>query len=141
MKIFKIANSIQYLPVEYDDYNLEDIDVFNGIENVEKHSGINILRDQEPTIVAVLNGNIVGVLWESFSGDEYSFDVAVLPEFRRMGIAKKLIDIALSNYSDYEDMGAKIKLDVVNPNLESYLKTLGFIVEEKIGGHSIMTRN
>ena len=114
------------------------IDIYDGITNVERSSSINILRDKEPNSIYIKDDMVVGVLWDSFDNGKYSFDVVVLPEYQRSGIAKKLIDSAMANYSMFEDSGAVIELDVVNPQLAKYLKSIGFETVENIQGHEIM---
>jgi len=123
---------------EYNDDMEDIIDIYDGINTVERSSSINILRDKEPNAVYIKDDMIVGVLWDSFDSEKYSFDVIVLPEYQRSGIAKKLIDTAMSNYSMFEDSGAIIELDVVNPQLAKYLKSIGFETVENIQGHEIM---
>lgn len=156
-KIYRKANnnSISYMSVQdiqdggFDDLDEcdgmdsedcipENIDLDSGLANLESSSSINVLRGKEASIVAISNNMIVGALYEEFSNNEYSFDVIVLPEFQRKGIAKQLINDALSHFYSYEEMGAVMRLDVVNSNLEKYLKSIGLKEIDRTDGHVIM---
>jgi ribosomal protein S18 acetylase RimI-like enzyme len=142
VKIFGTNNiSIEYVDGT-DLYESEDLD-YVEIEDVQRSSGINILSSMALKAVAKVDGKIVGCLWDSYyaSEDEYSFDVAVLPEYQRQGIGKMLIDAGINTFqAEYIDMNpdAKLRLNVVNHDLVNYLVSIGFIVKERIGDHVIM---
>ena len=62
--------------------------------------------------VATLDGNVVGYMGlQIFSGDGYVTNVAVLPEYRRQGIAKMLIEKQMQNDMSF------ITLEVRESNL------------------------
>ncbi len=142
MKIFG-TNSVSIEYVDGTDlYESEDLD-YVEIEDVQRSSGINILSAMELKAVAKVDGKIVGCLWDSYyrTEGEYSFDVAVLPEYQRQGIGKMLIDAGIDTFqSEYIDMNpdAKLRLNVVNHDLVNYLVSIGFIVKDRIGDHVIM---
>ena len=142
MKIYKVSQSseINYLNIaDTDEFGLDSFLVYDAVDYLERNSGINILRGKEVSTIAMSGEKVVGALWDEFDGENYSFDVAVLPEYRRMGIAKNLIGDALSNYSMYQELGAKIILDVVNVDLANYLQKIGFEVIEEFDGRKIMS--
>jgi len=103
---------------------------------------INILRNKEINSVAILNGKVVGVLYDSWYQDEYSFDVIVDPKFQQQGIGKKLIDAAMiSFHNDSDGRGdhPHIRAEVVNKNLITLLSRLGFKPAGQEGGITFMT--
>ena len=80
----------------------------NEVENIEKicfahpWSKADLERqlnlDTSHFAVATLDGNVVGYMGlQIFSGEGYVTNVAVLPEYRRQGIAKMLIEKQLQN--------------------------------------------
>ena len=83
---------------------------------------------------------MVGALYVENNNYEFSFDVIVAKEARGQGIGAKLIDMALAQHRDQEnEMGTELRVDVVNPWVEKYLKHKGLKVLTKQGGHTIMT--
>jgi len=106
--------------------------------------GLNILRNKEILFIAKNEkGEVLGGVvaeWDSFERGRYnddeeeetinsfSFDVATKEENSFSFVGPKLIDAALRHYESekhlYEDMnGGKtiIKLEVINPKLESFI--------------------
>lgn len=77
--------------------------------------------------LAFADGEAAGYIGvQIFSGEGYITNVAVLPEFRRQGIAKALIETALSNKMEF------LTLEVRESNAAAIAlyKSLGF---EKVG--------
>ncbi|MGA0844824.1 MAG: GNAT family N-acetyltransferase, partial [Arenicellales bacterium] len=128
---------------EFDeDYELTEQDS-NRIDELEKGSGINILRGKE--VAAVTrgdNGEINGILYTELTGNEFSFDIIVAPEAQGQGIGSALIDAGISEGDTQTEFGefGKIKLDVVNPNMVAPLERRGFVVVEEVTGHTLMER-
>ena len=94
----------------------------NEVENIEKicfahpWSKADLERqlnlDTSHFAVATLDGNVVGYMGlQIFSGEGYVTNVAVLPEYRRQGIAKMLIEKQLQNEMSF------ITLEVRESNL------------------------
>ena len=94
----------------------------NEVENIEKICFANpwpradleqqLNLDTSHFAVATLDGNVVGYMGlQIFSGEGYVTNVAVLPDFRRMGIAKKLIEYQMQNEMSF------ITLEVRESNL------------------------
>lgn len=125
----------------FDFVSPEDIDDFERLDELQKSSGINILSDKELDTVVMKDDEIVGALYVGAIGEHMTFDIIVAPECQRKGIAKRLIDDAISVYhmnreaygDDYYLVG-----DVVNPNIIDYLTTVGFEIDEVSGEHTIM---
>ena len=94
----------------------------NEVENIEKICFANpwsrddleqqLNLDTSHFAVATLDGNVVGYMGlQIFSGEGYVTNVAVLPEYRRQGIAKMLIEKQLQNEMSF------ITLEVRESNL------------------------
>jgi tRNA nucleotidyltransferase (CCA-adding enzyme) len=128
--------NVQYLHVDEEDPQVDVDEMYR----CAKMSGINILSDKSPFMVAIVNDMIVGAAFISVLKDEFSFDVAVLPDFQKMRIGSKLTDEVLKEYNNLVNEGMKIKMkaDVVNPQMIQMLKSRGLSVSEEMGGHAIM---
>jgi ribosomal protein S18 acetylase RimI-like enzyme len=131
--------------LEYIDFDNEsdDIDVYEAdkaASKIAKDNSINILRDKNLKTVALdENNNVIGALWTSIIGDEFSFDIAVDKSFQRKGIGEKLLKEAFAEFNAYDDEGnLKYNVDVVNPSMEKLLLKYGFVVSNEIVGHTIM---
>jgi len=110
---------------------------------VAESAGINILRGKEFRAGFQVDGEIVAVLFDESDRDGYSFDIAVSPNHRRQGFAKRLLDIALDLYEDNREAYGEeytLNLDVVSPIMEKVLKGKGFVEVGRQGGHTMMTR-
>lgn len=96
MKIFEITSDDLAIAHMHDEYEFEDttgLDYYEAMkqaENVVKSAGLNMLRDDEITLVAISSDVIVGVLYQSTNGNELRWSIAVDKNARNMGIAKKL---------------------------------------------------
>jgi len=127
--------------VEYISPDEVEYDYYDDLNRMERESGIRILRDKEVSILALQNGKVVGALYTTTHPYEFSFDVIVDKAARGQGIGAKLIDFALSEYSQIAaDQGTELRVDVVNPWVEKYLLKKGLRVLQKVGGHTIMTK-
>lgn len=77
--------------------------------------------------IAQLDGNTAGYIGlQIFSGEGYITNVAVLPEYRRRGIAKALLERALENEAEFITLEVR---ESNSPAIELY-KKLGF---ERVG--------
>ncbi len=94
----------------------------NEVENIEKicfvHPWSRVDLEQQLNLdtshfaVATVDENVVGYMGlQIFCGEGYVTNVAVLPEYRRMGIAKKLIEYQMQNDMSF------ISLEVRESNL------------------------
>ena len=90
--------------------NIENICFANPWSRADLEQQLNL--DTSHFAVATLDGYVVGYMGlQIFSGEGYVTNVAVLPDFRRMGIAKKLIEHQLQNEMSF------ITLEVRESNL------------------------
>ena len=92
--------------------------------------GVNILRNKDFRAGYQVGGVVVAALFDdSNDPEEYSFDIVVSPQFQKLGLGKKLLKFALDSYSENKQAYGedyKMKLDVVNPVMESMLRSRGF---------------
>ena len=110
---------------------------------VADSAGINILRGKDFRVGFQYDGEIVAVLFDESDRDGYSFDIAVSPDHRRKGYAKKLLDLALDTYEENREAYGDdytLNLDVVSPIMEKLLKSKGFKEVGRDRGHTFMTR-
>lgn len=90
--------------------NIENICFANPWSKTDLERQLNL--DTSHFAVATLDGNVVGYMGlQIFCGEGYVTNVAVLPNFRRMGIAKKLIEHQMQNEMSF------ITLEVRESNL------------------------
>ena len=90
--------------------NIENICFANPWSRADLEQQLNL--DTSHFAVATLDGNVVGYMGlQIFSGEGYVTNVAVLPEYRRQGIAKMLIEKQLQNEMSF------ITLEVRESNL------------------------
>jgi len=114
-------------------------------DQIAAKSGIRILRDKELSMVALDGENVVGALYTSFGPHEdeeiYSFDVVVAKEHEGRGIGRRLAEIGISEFGQYQDIPeAKMKLDVVNPAMQRILSKLGLCVTGTAPGRVFMEK-
>ncbi len=125
-----------------DDYDIDEDDVYNGVLELSKSSGINILSDKDikNVLYDVSTQSIVGVLYDSISDNTYSFDIIINPKYQGSGFAKRLVDDAISEYDDASNVIDNLQMvaDVVNPNMERLLSTKNFKEIDKKHGHTYM---
>ena len=129
--------------IEYWNEDAEDYDPWvaaDQADEVMKKSGVRPDRNKELRFIALdENDDVVGAAFDSIVnseeyGLEYSFDVAVNPEYRG-SIGIELIKSCLEEANQYEER--VIKLWVVNPKLVNVLeKKFGFEIEMKHGDGS-----
>lgn len=134
-----VTESFSEVGISYEDYdddeNGYDIDeLIRKAEELSRTSSVNILRDKDLYSVLVddSTGNVVGGLWTSFDGREFSFDVIIASKYQQSGLGKKLIDSGMDLFNQYEDAGAELNLHVTNPHLPKLLqREYGLKVKEK----------
>ena len=121
------THSIEIEPVE-DEFGNPDYRKAEAAEDIARIVDMGITRDRELSHVAVKGEKVVGALWTAFDGDNYEWDVAVLPEMQRMGIGSRLVDLAISRVSEFQEANpdADMKIHVTSPVMEEMLKKRGF---------------
>ena len=115
-----------------------DYDLADEALQVAKRSGINILSDKELTAATIEKGKVTAALFTGLSGDVYSFDVAVDPTHQGKGLGSQLLDLGIREFDNYREMGASMKIDVVNPLVIEMLKRRGFSVTGEFRGHTFL---
>lgn len=87
---------------------------------------------------------VVAALFTAYTKDAFSFDVVVRHDHRRKGLARALVHIAVDQYDSVKDAFDKdfhMEVDVINPDMERLLKSMGFEVDERLGkDHVQMTK-
>lgn len=134
-----IENNIQYLSVEGDmeDEGFDRHDVLTQAYEITKESGVHIYSTKELSDVAynVDTNESVGALFITHLHDVFSFDVIVKEEYKSRGIGRKLVEIALEHYDEQKEAygdGLEMEIEVINPHMETLLKSLGFKVTHKL---------
>jgi ribosomal protein S18 acetylase RimI-like enzyme len=121
---------VEYVFIGEDDYEMSD-----AMYSLAKSVGINILRDKDPYLAVLDQGQVIGAAFISFNPD-FSFDIAVAQPYQGQGIGSKLLDMCLNEGKGLE--GIDLKLDVVNKNMIEPLLRRGLIIVKEIPGHTMM---
>ena len=136
LKIAKLLYSKSSSKIEFWSEDSDDYDPWvaaDQADDVAKKSGIRIDSTKELKFIALNEKDeVIGAAWDSFDHDsefdgfdgfEYSFDVAVLPEYRG-GTGLKLIETCMDEFKNMqsEHPNSRIKLWVVNPKLVPFLE-------------------
>jgi predicted N-acetyltransferase YhbS len=128
--IAKTESKIVHWSEDDDDY--DPWVAYDQAESVMKKSEIRPDRNKEISFIALdENDDVIGAAFDSYDHHEkeYSFDVAVLPEYRG-GTGIKLIKESLEKARELDDY--RIRLWVVNPKLVKLLENkFGFEIDEQ----------
>ena len=124
----------------------EDADDLDGDPWGLAHSvGVRVLSNKEFRAGYQVKGKVVAALFDDPSDpDEYSFDIAVSPQFQKLGLGGKLLDLALNLYEENKEARGddyKMRLDVINPAMERMLERKGFVRVGREGGTTLMERS
>lgn len=105
-------------------YGNEELDYYELMGQAEalvKQSGLQMLRDDEITDVALDGDTVVGVLYSSTDNEELHWSIAVQPQYQSRGIAKGLYD-RLS-----PDMESTLVAELIAPfTLEKFVQDRGY---------------
>ncbi|MGN0528314.1 MAG: GNAT family N-acetyltransferase [Eubacterium sp.] len=90
---------------------------------------VSQFENNTPMFLYQYNGNFVGYFSLSVNDDNVELNnLAVLPEYRHLGIGKELVDYAIA-YSKNTIGASKISIGIVEENstLKEWYKKLGFV--------------
>lgn len=90
---------------------------------------ISQFENNTPMFLYQYNGNFVGYFSLSLNDDSVELNnLAVLPEYRHLGIGKELVDYAIT-YSKHTVGTSKINIGIVEENtiLKEWYRRLGFV--------------
>ena len=140
----------EYIPFDdVNDFKNEEYGLdMNAIKNegivLGKSNGISISPNKDLFYIVIekSTANLAGCLWTEIDAN-YSFDIAVYPQYRKNGIATNLIKIAVDEYKKQKSSkGDDFEMEVyaVNPKMKDMLETkFGFEVINKIAGTYLMS--
>lgn len=140
----RIASLLDYELIWEEPYNIDMQDPYE----LARECGIrpDSSKDFYAGIVVGEVGSefLAGALFTTGSPREtFSFDVCVHPSYRRMGLGRKLTEVALEQYDDLQDAypDLKLQLEVINPHMELLLRDMGMQVDSQRPNRVIMTRS
>jgi len=135
-----VVASIGEVSIEsaFDEDGEIDTDAEDAVRGIAKERDLGITRDRElATVARDKNGNVIGGAYTSYdnSTGEYTFDVVVSKEAEGSGVGSKLLNSVIEIPSDIKEFNpkAKVKVDVVNPQMQAMLEKRGFEVTAKTG--------
>ena len=130
---------------------LFDMDIVNNDPwSLANRHEVRISSDKEllASYVDLEEGIVIAAVFDSFSLRYYSFDVVVDRRYQRIGLGKKLIDIAMQKFYELQDdcddcddcRKTTLLLHVINPVLVPYLiKEYDLVVTNEFNNESIMS--
>lgn len=90
------------------------------------------------------NPEVIGALFTGYTKYVFSFDIVVRHDHRKKGIARSLVQVAIDQYEQLKDAFGEefhMEIDVINPDMERLLKSMGFKVYKTLGkDHVHMTK-
>jgi len=115
-----------------------DYDAEEAVKEIARARNLGITRDRElATVAKDEDGNIIGGAFTSYDNEtgEYTFDVVVSEGAEGSGVGSKLLNSVIEIPSDIKEFNpkAKVKVDVVNPQMQAMLEKRGFEVTERTG--------
>jgi GNAT superfamily N-acetyltransferase len=135
-----VAASIGEVSIEsvFDEDGEMDADAEDAVRGIAKERDLGVTRDRElATVARDENGNVIGGAYTAYDNEtgEYTFDVVVSKEAEGSGVGSKLLDSVIEIPYEISDMNpkAKVKVDVVNPQMQAMLEKRGFEVTAKTG--------
>lgn len=115
-----------------------DYEAEEAVRGIAKARNLGITSDRElATVAKDEDGNIIGGAFTSYDNEtgEYTFDVVVSEGAEGSGVGSKLLNSVIEIPSDIKEFNpkAKVKVDVVNPQMQAMLEKRGFEVTERTG--------
>jgi ribosomal protein S18 acetylase RimI-like enzyme len=115
-----------------------DYDAEEAVKEIARARNLGITRDRElATVAKDEDGNIIGGAFTSYDNEtgEYTFDVVVSEGAEGSGVGSKLLNSVIEIPSEIKEFNpkAKVKVDVVNPQMQAMLEKRGFEVTAKTG--------
>jgi len=110
---------------------------YNAAMKIARAGGITILRDKELFAAALSGRQVIGAAWESWQGNDYSFDVAVDKAWQNRGVGGKLSDLCIREFDEIKEAygeEARMHIHVVNPIMEHVLQNRGFTKDPTMNG-------
>jgi hypothetical protein len=146
IKLTDIINEIELDKVEFVSPNEAGFDYYDSLNQLVISSGLYIKLYKELLLLAIKDERVIGALFGGLRGKTFEFDVMVDKNEKPTGLQKntigsKLINFGIQEFKSLQEMSDveyKLKLDVVNPNLISYLERLGFHKKVQYPNHVIM---
>jgi ribosomal protein S18 acetylase RimI-like enzyme len=131
---------------DWEEEEVEEVeDYVPVVDQAYKITTIRTSKDLAYVAVDLMDNNkVYGAAYFSRHGNNYSFDIEVHPDARRMGVAGKLIDACIELYkqdydifydSGYDSELPKLEVHVVNEKLVNHLKNKGFKVVSTSPNH------
>ena len=126
----------------FDDEGIDPEQVGEQAYALARKGGVRILSDKDPNaFVLDKDREVIGALFTSWQGGEFSFDVAVSRAHQGRHIGAQLIEYAIDTFNDSSEAygdDAKMEIDVINRRLVRHLEKQGFTVIKKQGAHTLM---
>jgi len=135
-KLFETASSISgyyFTPDDDstdDDYPLDRDIMMQKAYDLAKNCGLNISSSKDLLYVFFdsRGEKVVGALFAGIS-DTYSFDVMIDRSYENIGLATKLVKVAIEHYKEFNDSHPDLtmEIDCINPIMANILrKKFGF---------------
>ncbi len=91
------------------------------------------LKVDDLIFVAELDETIVGGCIAGYDGHRgWLYAVAVLPEYRRVGIGKKLVQAAMESLKELGCIKVNLQIRSTNTEVAAFYKSLGYSVEDRL---------
>lgn len=136
-----LMESIEFQHANVDDPETdEEEDLYYQAWEIK--TDIRISRNKELFAIAIDNNKTVGAIFTYSDENTYEFDVVVNDQYRRQGIASKLVDLVIADFEDQKTFNPNIKMNVlvVNENMIQLLLKKGFHIIGRIMDDVIMSK-
>ena len=91
------------------------------------------LKVDDLVFVAELDGAIVGACMAGYDGHRgWLYAVAVLPEYRRIGIGRKLVQAAMESLKQIGCIKVNLQIRSTNTEVAAFYESLGYSTEDRL---------